>query len=104
MRSAATRAPPGYCSLSRPFFQSPLEFEWVERASGQTLRAARYHFWNPHAPVYEGRPESAEVAGHRRAERWQVADDLVGRVPCRIEPKLSPEYQYTLDLRRQLMV
>lgn len=84
--------------------QSPLEFEWVDRVSGKTLQAARYHFWNPHAPVYEGRPESPEVAEQRRAERWQPAEDLVGREPYRITPKLSPEYQYTLDLRRQLII
>jgi uncharacterized protein (DUF2126 family) len=81
--------------------QSPLQFEWVDKASGKTLSAARYHYWNPHAPIYEGRPETIEAAEQRRDERWQPAPDLVGREPLRIEPKLSPEFQYTLDLRRQ---
>ncbi|NBB78274.1 MAG: transglutaminase, partial [Verrucomicrobia bacterium] len=84
--------------------QSPLEFEWVEKGSGRTLQAARYYYWNPHGPVYEGRPETAEAAERRRTERWQTAEDLIGRVPARLQPKLSPEYQYTLDLRRQLVV
>lgn len=84
--------------------QSPLELEWIDRTSGKTLHAARYHYWNPHAPVYAGRPESAQAAGQRRAERWQAAEDLVGRIPCPIKPKLSPEYEYTLDLRRQLII
>jgi uncharacterized protein (DUF2126 family) len=83
--------------------QSPLQFEWVDKASGKTLSAARYHYWNPHAPIYEGRPETIEAAEQRRDERWQPAPDLVGREPLRIEPKLSPEFQYTLDLRRQLV-
>lgn len=82
--------------------QSPLELEWVDKASGKTVAAARYHFWNPHAPIYEGRPKTAEEAEQRRTERWQTADDLIGRAPQRFKPKLSPEYRYTLDLRRQL--
>ena len=82
--------------------QSPLEFEWVDQATGRTLRAARYHFWNPFAPIYNGRPKTAEVAQQRRSERWQSADELVGREPQRFTPKRSPEYRHTLDLRRQL--
>ena len=82
--------------------QSPLEFEWVDQATGRTLRAARYHFWNPSAPIYDGRPKTAEVAQQRRSERWQSADELVGREPQRFTPKRSPEYRHTLDLRRQL--
>ena len=82
--------------------QSPLEFEWVYQATGRTLRAARYHFWNPFAPIYNGRPKTAEVAQQRRSERWQSADELVGREPQRFTPKRSPEYRHTLDLRRQL--
>jgi uncharacterized protein (DUF2126 family) len=82
--------------------QSPLEFEWVSKSSGQTLRAARYHYWNPFAPIYEGRPQSAEEATQRREERWQEAGDLVGRTPEQFKPKLAPEFKHTLDLRRQL--
>lgn len=82
--------------------QSPLEFEWVDQKSGQTLAAARYHYWNPFAPIYDGRPRTAEEAEQRRLERWQPADDLIGRQPQSFQPKRSPEYRYTLDLRRQL--
>lgn len=82
--------------------QSPLEFEWVATKSGQTTAAARYHFWNPHAPIYDGRPKTPEEAEQRRAERWQPANDLVARQPQSFKPKRSPEYRYTLDLRRQL--
>lgn len=82
--------------------QSPLWFEWVDLESGCTLSAARYHFWNPYNPIYDGRPRSFEEAKQRRQERWQMAPDLIGNVPNPIMPKLSPEYRYTLDLRRQL--
>lgn len=84
--------------------QSPLEFEWVSKASGQTLSAARYHYWNPFSPVYNGRPKTADEAEARRAERWQAAEDLIGRKPQAFEPKLAPEFRHTLDLRRQLRV
>ena len=82
--------------------QSPLEFEWVDKKSGRTLAAARYHYWNPFAPIYEGRPKTADEAEQRRAERWQAANDLIGRQPQSFPAKRSPEYRYTLDLRRQL--
>lgn len=81
--------------------QSPLEFEWVDAKTGKTLSAARYHYWNPDAPIYDGRPKTAEEAEQRRAERWQHAGDLIDRTPPRFKPKRSPEYRYTLDLRRQ---
>lgn len=84
--------------------QSPLEFEWVNQGSGETVKAARYHYWNPYAPIYEGRPQDAEEAKQRRVERWQAADDLVGRTPLSYKPKLAPEFRHTLDLRRQLRV
>jgi len=82
--------------------QSPLLIEWVDKESGQTLAAARYYYWNPHAPIYEGRPKSSEEANQRRQERWQDAPDLIGRKLDPILPKLAPEYRFTLDLRRQL--
>jgi uncharacterized protein (DUF2126 family) len=82
--------------------QSPLEFEWVSQQTGKTEQAARYHFWNPNGPVYDGRPQDAAAAEQRRAERWQLAQDLIGRQPESFQPKLAPEFRYTLDLRRQL--
>lgn len=82
--------------------QSPLCIEWAEKSSGKILSAARYHYWNPDGATYDGRPKSDEIAEERRAARWKLAPDLVGRVAQVIEPKLSPEYRFTLDLRRQL--
>lgn len=82
--------------------QSPLWFEWVDRESGITTAAARYHFWNPDGPVYESRPKTLDEARKRREDRWETAPDLIGNRPKPIPPKLAPEYRYTLDLRRQL--
>lgn len=82
--------------------QSPLVLEWVNKASGATLRAMHYHYWNPHGEAYQWRPETIEAAAKRREERWLVADDFIGRKPIIQVPKLAPEYRYTLDLRRQL--
>lgn len=84
--------------------QSPLWFEWVDGESGETMAASKYHFWNPDGPVYDGRPKNGEEAKARREARWQKADDLIGRKLNPIIPKLSPEFEYTLDLRRQLRV
>lgn len=82
--------------------QSPLLLEWVEKSSGKTVSAARYHYWNPDATAYKGRPKDSSVAAKRRAARWKIAPDLIGRVAESMEPRLAPEYRFTLDLRRQL--
>jgi uncharacterized protein (DUF2126 family) len=82
--------------------QSPLVIEWVDKNTGKTLSAARYHYWNPDAAIYDGRPKNDEAASQRRAARWNAAPELIGRVSDVIEPKLSPEYRFTLDLRRQI--
>lgn len=83
--------------------QSPLWLEWVD-LKGVTQSAVRYHYWNPNDAIYEGRPKTAKEALNRREERWVLAGDLIGRKPEVIKPKLAPEYRYTLDLRRQLIV
>jgi uncharacterized protein (DUF2126 family) len=81
--------------------QSPLFLEWVD-ASGITVSAVRYHYWNPEGESYLGRPHNAAAAAARRAARWQPAPDLVGRRAPAQSAKMAPEYHYTLDLRRQL--
>jgi uncharacterized protein (DUF2126 family) len=82
--------------------QSPLVIEWVDKNTQKTISAARYYYWNPDAATYDGRPKNQGLAAQRRHARWKVAEDLIGRVSDVIEPKLSPEYRFTLDLRRQL--
>jgi uncharacterized protein (DUF2126 family) len=82
--------------------QSPLHLEWVNKSTGTTTSAARYFYWNPDGPVYDGRPSDAEEAAARRDNRWKAAEDLLGRTVEVTDPKRAPEYRYTLDLRRQL--
>lgn len=83
--------------------QSPLHLEWVDAETGKTTSAARYFYWNPDGPVYDGRPSDEDEARNRREARWKPAEDLIGRQVEVTEPKLAPEYLYTLDLRRQLI-
>ncbi|HKK18765.1 MAG TPA: transglutaminase family protein, partial [Opitutales bacterium] len=82
--------------------QSPLLLEWVDRKTGKTDEAIHYHYWHPDGDVYDGRPKTAEDAAGRRGERWLRAGQFIGREPVVHKPKLSPEYRFTLDLRRQL--
>lgn len=82
--------------------QSPLHLQWVDLESREVQRAAYYHYWNPHSPVYASRPLDAVEAASRRDERWIEDVASVGQVVSWEEPKRSPEYHYTLDLRRQL--
>ncbi|MCC5841911.1 MAG: transglutaminase family protein [Opitutales bacterium] len=83
--------------------QSPLLFEWVDRASGKVTSSAHYHYWNPAAPVYDGRPRSIEEAAHRRTERWLADNATIGQTRSGRAPRQSPEYSHTLDLRRQMV-
>ncbi len=81
--------------------QSPLLFEWIDRADGRVIAAARYHYWNPRAPVYDGPPADSREAARRRRERWRSAPDRIKQHPPYVKGRLSPEFQSTLDLRRQ---
>lgn len=79
--------------------QSPLYFQWVEKKSGEVTAAAKYFYWNPHGPVYEGRPQTMEEAHLRARERWRRIGSH-GKAPEAIVPEATPEFSYTLDLRR----
>jgi uncharacterized protein (DUF2126 family) len=80
--------------------QSPLRIELID-ASDRLLASARYHFWNPDAPRYEGRPRDIEDAKARARKRWQLSDVEKGARRTAIEPLYFEESEYTLDLRRQ---
>ena len=79
--------------------QSPLEIEVLDR-SNRVVAGARYHFWNPDAPRYKGRPRDPSEAQARRKARWiEVHENLaVARNPR--PPIHADEDHYTLDLRR----
>ncbi len=81
--------------------QSPLLFEWVDETAGTVEAAWQYHYWNPFAPVYDGRPHDIAEAWRRREERWQPRVDLHGTRNDGIEARQAPEFNYTVDLRRQ---
>ena len=81
--------------------QSPIEIQ-VLNASGTVVAASRYHFWNPHSPVYEGRPTSLAEARARQAARWIEAPEKVGITCEPRDPFYAEESYYTLDLRRQM--
>ena len=80
--------------------QAPLRIEVID-ASGRLLAAARYHFWNPDAPRYEGRPRDLDDAKARARNRWQLSDVEKGATRTALEPEYFEESEHTLDLRRQ---
>ncbi len=80
--------------------QSPLHIDLLDD-SGTVVDAARYHFWNPEGPVYDGRPSDLAEARQRQKARWQPAPERVGSKMAAREPVYTEESHYTLDLRRQ---
>ena len=81
---------------------SPLEIEVIDGGS-QVVASARYHFWNPDKPIYDGRPRSLAEAQERQKARWRPSDDRHGLKRAVREPVYAEECQYTLDLRRQTL-
>ncbi|TVR47401.1 MAG: transglutaminase [Puniceicoccaceae bacterium] len=81
--------------------QSPLLFEWVHGQRHTITAAGAYHFWNPHGPVYDGRPADADEARRRRSERWQLLPGIIGLEREGRKPRTAPEFSATIDLRRQ---
>ncbi|MDX1572135.1 MAG: transglutaminase family protein [Xanthomonadales bacterium] len=79
--------------------QSPLNLEWID-GTGKVVAAADYHYWNPEAPSYPDRPADVDEARRRREARWQVREERIGRKPDPIDPRSSPEFEITVDLRR----
>ncbi|MGF1530783.1 MAG: transglutaminase family protein [Puniceicoccaceae bacterium] len=81
--------------------QSPLHFDWVDSRIGKVVAAANYYFWEPWSGIYAGPCEDLNDARKRRESRWVMAPERVGTVPKAAKPRMSPEYNFTLDLRRQ---
>ncbi|MBC2594808.1 transglutaminase family protein [Ruficoccus amylovorans] len=79
--------------------QAPLLFQWIEKKSRRVKASAWYYYWNPHAPIYDGRPSDLDEARARSAERWRkvpVTNETAAVSPART----FPEMRFTLDLRR----
>ncbi|QYY35987.1 transglutaminase family protein [Ruficoccus sp. ZRK36] len=79
--------------------QAPLLFQWINRKTRRIAKAAHYYYWNPHGPVYHGRPKDAEEATKRSTERWRILPPTDEKADTR-EARSFPEMRFTLDLRR----
>jgi uncharacterized protein (DUF2126 family) len=79
--------------------QAPLLFQWAKRRGGKVEAAAFYYYWNPRAPIYEGRPKDLDEARTRSEDRWCVLpEEDIRRKPR--PAQVFPEMRFTLDLRR----
>jgi uncharacterized protein (DUF2126 family) len=79
---------------------APLRFDIVDRNSGRALGGCQYHVVHPGGLSYENFPVNAFEAESRRLSRFFRH----GHTPDVIEVKpasISPEYPFTLDLRRK---
>lgn len=82
--------------------QSPLEIELLN-GGDEVVASARYYFWNPDKPVYDGRPRDLAEAQERQRARWRPSNDRLG-LQCDVrDPVYAEESRYTLDLRRQTL-
>ena len=80
--------------------QSPLRIEVLD-AQERLVARARYFYWNPEGPRYEGAPRTLDEAKARRKARWRP-EAASGEPPRRPVPASHcEESYYTLDLRRQ---
>jgi uncharacterized protein (DUF2126 family) len=82
--------------------QSPLEIEVVD-GRDEVVTSARYYFWNPDEPIYDGWPRNLAEAQGRQKARWRPSNDRRGLKRKAREPVYTEESQYTLDLRRQTL-
>lgn len=80
--------------------QSPIRIEVVD-ARDRIVASARYHYWNPDGPRYEGPPKSVEEAAERQLARWRREPSRIGRHVVPRAPSYTEESAVTLDLRRQ---
>jgi uncharacterized protein (DUF2126 family) len=80
--------------------QSPLRFDVLDSRS-VVVASARYYFWNPDGPRYEGHPRNREEALARQAARWRPLDAEVGKTVRVATGTYTEESRDTLDLRRQ---
>lgn len=80
--------------------QSPLRIEVLD-AAGRVVACARYFYWNPEGPRYEGAPRTLDEARARRTARWRPEAASREHRSRPLPASHCEESYHTLDLRRQ---
>lgn len=80
---------------------SPLQITWTDKTSNTVQKAAEYYYWNPDAPVYDGRPKTVAEAQKRQKARWRTRRLPKDETIKTRKAVYSEAMQFTLDLRNQ---
>ena len=78
---------------------TPLVVDLVDTVSKRSLGGCRYHIDHPGGLNPEGIPVNALAAESRRAGRFFRMGHTGGLLDPK-EPRMSPDFPYTLDMRR----